>query len=188
MAIVIVVLGIVVGVGGFALGIASFVRGLPTMTTEFDAGTPVTAHLTAGQRRAIYADLNSGAGRPAYLDCTGTAPGDGSIDVRRISNALDFPSGRHQWTSVYTVDVTRDGDYELTCRPAASDGPTHYALGDAPKTGTLVAGIFGGIAVLIGVPCLALTAGGVIGLVVALRRSSHKKRLQQQAYYGYPPS
>jgi hypothetical protein len=188
VAIVIAVLGIVVGVGGFGLGIASFVRGLPKLTTEFDAGSPVTVHLTAGQRRAIYADLNSGSGRPVYTDCTGTARGDGSIDVRRISNTLDFPSGRHQWVSTYTVDVTRDGDYELACRPSASDGQTHYAIGEAPRTGALIGGIFAGIAALVAVPCLGLTVGGVIALVVALRRSSHKKRLQQQAYYGYPPS
>jgi hypothetical protein len=187
VAIVIAVLGIVVGVGGFGLGIASFVRGLPKMTTEFDAGTPVTVHLAPGQELAIYADLNSGSGRPVYADCTGTARGDGSVDVRRISNTLDFPSGRHQWVSVYTVTGTRDGDYELSCQPSVSDGPTHYAVGDAPKTGALAAGIFGGIAALVGVPCLALTVGGVIALVVALRRSSAKKRLQQQVYYGYRP-
>lgn len=188
VAIVVAVLGIVIGIAGFGLGIASFVRGLPKMTTEFDTGSPVTVHLAAGQERAIYADLNSGSARPAYTDCTGTARGDGSIDVRQISNTLDFPSGRHQWVSVYTVTVTRDGDYDLSCQPTFNDGPTHYALGDAAKTGALVGGIFGGIAALIGVPCLALTVGGVIALVVALRRSSARKRLQQQVYYGYPPS
>jgi hypothetical protein len=188
VAVVVAVLGIGVGVGGFGLGIASFVRGLPKMTTEFDTGSSVTVHLTAGQKRAIYADVNSGPRRPVYPDCTGTARGDGSIDVRRISNTLDFPSGRHQWMSVYTVDVTRDGDYDLSCQPTASDGPTHYAIGDVPKTGALAGGILGGIAALIGVPCLTLTIGGVIALVVALRRSSAKKRLQQQLYYGYPAS
>jgi hypothetical protein len=186
VAIVIAVLGIVVGVGGFGLGIASFVRGLPKMTTEFDTGSPVTVHLEAGRERAIYADLNSGPRGPVYTDCTGTARGDGSIDVRRISNTLDFPSGRHQWISVYTVTVSRAGDYELSCEPSGTDGPRHYALGEAPKAGALAAGIFGGIAALIGVPCLALTVGGVIALVVALRRSSAKKRLQQQYYQGYP--
>jgi hypothetical protein len=190
VAIVIAVLGIVVGVAGFGLGIASFVRGLPKMTTEFDRGSPVTVHLAPDQERAIYVDRNSGPGGrsdQAYTDCTGTARGDGSIDVQRTSSTLDFPSGRHQWLSAYSVTVTRAGDYELSCEPRATDGPTHYALGDAPKAGALAAGILGGTAALIGVPCLALTVGGVIALVVALRRSSAKKRLQQQYYQGYPP-
>jgi hypothetical protein len=149
----------------------------------------LTVHLAPGQERAIYVDRNSGPGGPGdpvYPDCTGTARGDGSVGVRRISNTLDFPSGRHQWISVYTVTVSRAGDYELRCEPSGTDGPTHYALGEAPKAGALAAGIFGGIAALIGVPCLALTIGGVIALVVALRRSSAKKRLQQQFYYGQP--
>lgn len=190
VAIVIAVLGIVIGVGGFGLGIASFVRGLPKMTTEFDAGTPVTVHLAPGQERAIYVDRNSGPGGrgdPVYAKCTGTARGDGSVDVRQVSSTLDFPSGRHQWVSAYSVAVTRAADYELSCEPSGTDGPTHYALGDAPKAGALAAGILGGTAALIGVPCLALTVGGVIALVVALRRSSAKKRLQQQVYYGYRP-
>jgi hypothetical protein len=188
VAVVVAVLGIVVGVGGFGLGIASFVRGLPKMTTEFDTGSPVTVHLTAGQQRAIYADQTTGRNVTVAADCTGTAHGDGSIEVRPLSTTLNFPSGRHQWTSAYTVDVSRDGDYELACQPSVSDGPTHYAIGDVPKTGALVGGILGGIAALVGVPCLTLTIGGVIALVVALRRSSAKKRLQQQLYYGYPAS
>jgi hypothetical protein len=187
-AIVIPVLGIVIGVGGFGLGIASFVRGLPKMTAEFDAGTPVTVHLTAGQQRAIYADQPSGQNMAVDVDCTGTARGDGSIEVRPVSTTLTFPGGRHQWISAYTVDVSRAGDYDLTCRPTASSGPTHYALGEAPKTGALIAGVLGGTAALLGIPCLAITIGGVIALVVGLRRSSAKKRLQQQLYYGYPAS
>lgn len=187
-AIVIPVLGIVIGIGGFGLGIASFVRGLPKMTAEFDAGAPVTVHLTAGQQRAIYADLTSGQNVAVGTDCSGTARGDGSIDVRPVSTTLNFPGGRHQWISAYTVDVSRDGDYDLNCQPTAQYGPTHFALGDAPKTGALVAGVLGGTAALLGIPCLAITIGGVIALVVGLRRSSARKRLQQQFYYGYPAS
>jgi hypothetical protein len=187
VAMVIVVIGVVVGVGLFGLGILSVVRGLPKVTAEFEAGSPTTVHLTADRKWAIYVDRQGLARQRVDGVCTGTARGDGSIDVRPTSTSFEFSTGRRHWQSLYTIDVTRDGDYELTCRPSdPAIEQAHYAVGDAPNIGGIVGWVFGGIAALIGVPCLALVVGGVIALVVGLRRSSHKKRLQQQ-YFGYPP-
>jgi hypothetical protein len=188
VAIVIAVLGVVAGVVGFAYGVTSFFRALPTMSTEFDAGSPATVHLASDRRQAIYFDLSGPRRNQLDTECTGTARDDGSIDVRPIWNTLDFARSGHSWTSAYTVQVTRAGEYELTCRPTASDGPTHYGVGDAPNNRAMAVAGLGGMAALVGAPGLAVTIGGVIALTVARRRSSHKKRVQQQFYHGHPAS
>jgi hypothetical protein len=189
VSVVIVVLGVLVGVGLFALGLVSAIRGLPKTTSEFESGPPLVLHLSAGRKSAIY--LDSGASPPGAIDsqCSGRAEGDGSIDVQPTSYNFDFSSGRRHWRLLYTVEVSQDGRYELDCRPTDPTVETaHYAVGEDPKIGGFMAKLFGGIGALLGVPCLALVVGGVLALVVALRRNGQKKRLQATAYPppGYP--
>jgi hypothetical protein len=183
---VVVVLGVLAGVGLFAFGIVSLVRGLPKMKTEFRAGTSATVALTADRTWAVYTDEpvpDSGTST-----CTGAASGDATIRLTEPSATFTFDRGRRHWRLVYRIRVSRDGTYELTCRPVPeANGGQIYAVGDDVQVGGFVAKVFGSIAALLGLPCLALVAGAVIALVTALRRNSHKKRLQTRPPPEYPP-
>lgn len=116
------------------------------------------------------------------MECTG----EGAVAVSRSTTEFDFTgTGRH-WQLVYDVWVKSGGSYQITCT-SADPGLTEprFALGTAVDVGGILGKTFGSLGALLGIPCLALLAGGVIALVTGLRRSSYRKRLQQERY-GYP--
>jgi hypothetical protein len=81
---------------------------------------------------------------------------------------------------LYEVSVSQNGQYEISC-PAEN---LAFAVGEAPDVGGMVGAIFGsvgGIFVTLGVPCIGVAAAGVIVLVTALRRNSHRNRLRPPA-------
>ncbi len=177
VALGIALLGVVAGVGIFAAGMFSIVRGLPDLHQRFGPGERVTVKLSAGEHRTIYAAT---AGSSARCRAVNAAPG---VDVTRSPYSFEFTSNGSTWYALYEVRATRAGRYTLECRNAGRA----YALGEPPELGRFFVSLFGGIVAFIVLPMLGVIVGGVIALVVYLRRNSDRKRIQAQYSAPYLP-
>ena len=170
IAVFIAVLFTAIGIGGFVVGIVSATKSIPDFDSTLTGNQDSQVRLEAGRDYAIYVPENS--------------PQTWNVDERvtTVSPGATFTFSRdgQQWVHVSNLTVDAAGAYTVNC-----DAPT-YAVGAAPELGKFAGGIGGGLAALMGLPCLGITLGGVIALVTGLRRNSHKKRLQAAAGpYGY---
>jgi hypothetical protein len=184
---VIAVLGVCVGGGLGALGLASLARDMPTsMDTEFDAGSPTTVELSADRTWGVYV-VEPRSGGDVTADCTGSPEDGGSIDLSRVNFDLRFGSGDRTWKLLYDVEVSETGRYTIECRTTDGATDARFGVSESMNVGGIAGRVLGSLGVLLGIPCLALTVAGIIAVVTAVRRNSHKKRLQQQRTGGYPP-
>lgn len=179
---VVALLGIVVGGAVGAAGMTSVLRNLPDIVAEFDSDAPTDVTLTGRRDWTIYAA--GGAGQTigaSFATCTVTGAADGrAVAVRSVSYEFTFNRGDRSWVAVGDFAVPADGTYRVGC-VGESGRPVHYAVGERPELRGFVTGVVGSLAAVIGLPCLGLFTGGVIGLVVAVRRNSHRARLQAAA-------
>ena len=186
----IAVVGICVGPGLAALGAASLAERIPQMRTEFEAGEPTEVDLTSDRTWGIYID-DEATGQdfdPDATECAGASLGGGEIELDRASRGFEFRADGRHWHLVFEVRVSQDGQYEIACAPTGSLQPTgHYGIGESIDLPDFARNALGSVALLVGVPCLGLTIGGVIALVTALRRNNHKKRLQAERGGMGPP-
>ena len=193
---VIAVLGICIGPGLSVFGFASLRSDLPQIKQEFDAGSPASVRLTKAGAWAIYANnpaaRGSTAARPA-VTCTGESDA-GTIDISPSTGNFNFSDGRHQWQLLYDVKVSATGTYRISCS-SNDQAVDHFAVGTAVNLRGFLGKVFGSLGLLLGVPCVALLVAGIIALITALRRNSHRKRLQAEAGIstvapsaGYPPA
>lgn len=106
--------------------------------------------------------------------------GPGRLHVARANTSETYTSHGTRWVLVGTIRATKSGTYTGTCQQA---GATRIGVGKrlggvfltgAGAIGVLVAGFFVG-----------LLAGGVIALVVLVRRFGHRRQLQRTT--GPPP-
>ncbi|MEU9049614.1 hypothetical protein AB0D37_04265 [Streptomyces sp. NPDC048384] len=159
ITVVLVVLGVAIGVYRFK----SAIDAVDTVN-QFANGDTVTLRLEPGREKAIWI---KDRGPSSDQACGITGPGD----ARLTDPAIDvFLTRAETWNPLYTIDVPRAGDYQVTC---TSQGPSRYAIGDP---GGLVT--FGGwLALAILLPMLGISIGAAIILVTAFRRRGHRKRL-----------
>lgn len=153
---------------GAAIGVHRFKDAINAVDADnqFANGDTVTVRLDPEHEKAIWMrDDVFGSSSGEACDITG--PGD----PRLTGPGIDvFLTRDETWNPLYDIDVSRAGEYKVTCTP---QGPSRYAIGDP---GGLVA--FGGwLIVAILVPMLGIGVGTAIALVTALRRRSHRKRL-----------
>lgn len=188
---IIAVVGIVIGVGG---GVTLFVYGTASMTPDnltglSGSGTASgSVRLTAGQDWAVFATSD------ASWDVTCSARGtSGNATVSDPGETVNFTSHGGQWWEVARIRAPADGTYQVSCSPkpdAVSTGvdATRYMVGEAPSIGVFFGSLFGGFAVLFGVPFIACVTGGVIAIVTGVRRGGHRKQLLAERYGPpYPP-
>jgi hypothetical protein len=171
------VVGIVVAV----LFVVALVDRLDPHLNHFSTGSGTQIHLTKDHERAIYvqtAGSFSSSSIPASeLSCT----------VRRSDNEADVPVhtagsftltvNSDEYISRFRFNPPVSGDYDVKC-----DGPSGVPLAVGPHfsvsgTGLPILGAI--VSFLIGA---ALTAA--IAIVTGVKRSSHRKRLQQEALQG----
>jgi hypothetical protein len=174
VAVGIAVLGIVIGVGAFAVGIASVTKSLPHLDQTSASGASTVLRLTGGHRYAIYQPEGSSAG------CV-LAPAAG-VEISTSSYDFTFTSKGRQWHLSHQLKVATTGSYTASC------GGAPFAVGNRPEVGKFVGGIGAGIAALLGLPCVGLVVGTLIGVVVAIRRRSHRNRLQAAGSPYGPPA
>ena len=192
------VIGLLFVVAGPVLavvGLASLGMSLPTVTAEFDAGTPYKGRLDAGRSMRSTSSAGTTAAPPPATDCSGRGTDGGNAELAATSTNFYLPDGTAYWGLVYYLTVPRSGEYEVTCKPGeVAVERASYAVGDDPDVGGLVGKILGGAGVLFGLPCIGIFLGGGMALIVGIRRGAHRRRLQQQYMaamygygYGYPP-
>ncbi|MFF6996030.1 hypothetical protein ACFY93_13945 [Streptomyces sp. NPDC008313] len=160
---------------GTAIGVYQFKEAINAVDTDhqFANGDTVTLRLAPEHERAIW--IKERGPSPAQA-CDITGPGDPGL----TSPGIDVFLTRHEtWNPLYTIDVPRAGDYQVTC---TSEGPSRYAIGDP---GGLVT--FGGwLLSAILLPVLGIVGGAVIVLVTAFRRRSHRRRLLAERHGTAP--
>lgn len=161
ITVVLVMLGVAIGVYRFKDAVDAV-----DADNQFANGDTVTLRLDPKHKKAIWMrDDVFGSSSDEACDITG--PGDPQLTGPGIDV---FLTRDETWNPLYDIDVSRAGDYEVTC---TSQGPSRYAIGDP---GGLVA--FGGrLIVAVLVPMLGIGIGAAIALVTALRRRGHRKRL-----------
>lgn len=158
-AIVLIALGVVIGVYRF-----NDVIDAVDTNHQFADGDTVSLQLGPESERTIWIKER---GPSAAQDCSITGPGDPHLRGPGIDV---FLTRDETWNPLYDIDVSRTGNYEITC---ASVGPSQYAFG---KPGGIVA-FLGGAVLAIVLPLLGVGLGVVIVIVTAVRRSDHRKRL-----------
>ncbi|MFI5959828.1 hypothetical protein [Cryptosporangium sp. NPDC051539] len=162
VAVLIAVLFTAAGIGAFVFGIVSATKSIPDFTRTVQSGQ---VDLQPGVY-GIFVPEGSSTACTYDEGVTATTPG----------GQITFSRNGGSWTWVSTITVDTAGNYAINCDAG------QYALGGKPELGTFAGGIAGGVAALAGLPCLGITIGGIIALVVGLRRSSHKRRLQTRPY------
>jgi hypothetical protein len=98
------------------------------------------------------------------------------IAVGRVPEKFTFLSGGRTWAALFEVSSDRSGRAGLACEPAGGGRPL-LAVGDAPDQPRLLRALGGSVAAGAAVALPALLAGGVMAVVVARRRSAHRRRL-----------
>ncbi|GAA3394154.1 hypothetical protein [Cryptosporangium minutisporangium] len=159
---------VAVGIGVFLYAGVIAISAIPSFHSIHESnGRNVSVALEAGTRYALYVPI--GASDTCVL-------GDG-IDSEPLSSRVTVTRNGREWLRVAEITVAYDGAYTYRCEASQS------ALGesaDDDEFGGLVARAF--LSVL-GLSCLGVVVGGVIALVVGVRRSSHKRRLQTRGPY-----
>ncbi|WKD30938.1 hypothetical protein [Streptomyces xanthophaeus] len=161
IAVVLLVLGVVIGVYRFNSAIDSVDTG-----HQFANGDTVTLRLEPGSEKAIWI-RDEEFGGPAAPECRITGPGDPALTDPGIDV---FLTRDETWNPLYTIDVTRAGEYEVTC---SSQALSAYAIGDSGA----VFAFAGWLVLAIALPVLGIVVCAVIVLVTAFRRRGHRKRL-----------
>lgn len=176
VAAIVMVVGFAAGGVVFALGLSAVVDEAPDMDAMVAPDTPTEVALTTDREWAVYVD-HADSPAPA-VECRAESS-DGEVTLESPNSTFTYSDGEHRWHLVYEVSVSADGDYTFDC---GSDAAVEtFAVGEAVDVGGFVGGVFGTIGGLFGLGCFGLVVGGVIILVVALRRSSNRKELQRRA-------
>ncbi|MFD8448513.1 MULTISPECIES: hypothetical protein [Streptomyces] len=159
IAVVLTVLGVVIGAYRFN----NLLDAVDT-DHQFANGDTVTLRLDPENEQTIWAKYPGVSPGP---ECDIAGPGA----PRLTDPGADlFTTYDETWTPVGTTDVTRAGDYTLTC---SSRALSRYALGDSEGLISFAVDLIP--AVLLA--ALGITTAAVITLVTALRRRAHRKHL-----------
>ncbi|MFD7910284.1 hypothetical protein ACFV30_06080 [Streptomyces sp. NPDC059752] len=166
IAVVLILLGAAIGAYRFNSAIDSVDTGHP-----FANGDTVTLRLEPGSGKTIWI-RDQEFGPSAAPECSITGPGDPGLSDPGIDV---FPTRDETWNPLHTIDVSRAGDYEVSC---SSPALSKYAIGDS-------GGIFafaGWLMLAVLLPMLGIGICAVIVLVTALRRRGHRRRLLAEGY------
>ncbi|MFD6970336.1 hypothetical protein [Streptomyces sp. NPDC059949] len=156
---------VLIGLGVF-VGVYRFTNVIDAVDTnhQFANGDTVVLRLEPESEKAIWI---KDRGPSAAQECSITGPGDPGLTDAGIDVFLTRDAS---WNPLYAIDVSRAGDYEVTC---SSQGASRYAIGDS---GGMV-GLVGGLILAVALAVLGIGICAVIVLVTAVRRRGHRKRL-----------
>lgn len=164
VAVVLIVLGAILGVHQFA-------KAIDAVDTDdrFANGDALTLQLTPESQKTIWVKYPGPSPGP---ECGITGPGAPRLTE---PGADVFLTRDETWTPLSTIEVSQAGDYAITC---SSHALSRYAIGEA---GGLVA-LAGWLVLAIALPALGIGVCAVIVLVAAVRRRRHRKRLTAERY------
>lgn len=137
--------------------------------------TPFVVSLDNNDDLALYLEHDGSVNR-SDLSCTGRGLAGGDIDFTDSDVNLSTSWGDDTKTLIFEIDISESGRYEIACTGDRLDSSSRVIVGHQPNW--LAGGL--GIAALFGAPCLGLILAGIVCLIVALRRKSHKERLLRE--------
>ncbi|NEB16507.1 YpfN family protein [Streptomyces coelicoflavus] len=159
IAVVLTVLGVVIGVYRFN----NLLDAVDT-DQQFANGDTVTLRLDPENEQTIWAKYPGVSPGP---ECDISGPGA----PRLTDPGADlFTTYDETWTPVGTTEVTRAGDYTLTC---SSRALSRYALGDSEGLISFAVDLIPAVLLAL----VGITTAAVITLVTAVRRRAHRKHL-----------
>jgi hypothetical protein len=160
---------------GIVAGVLMLVYGLggiaAPMTKTFDEGETVTARLD--QDTAIYLSGNESVYRAT---CTATSADGKPAPLEAPGYTFTKSADDRQWRLIRTIRVTTPGDYRIAC----TESPGPYAIANEPDVSRFVVGI----ASLFMLSGLTIVIGGIMAIVVGVKRSNHRRRLTDERFRG----
>ncbi|MEV1289607.1 hypothetical protein [Micromonospora sp. NPDC049679] len=165
-----------------AAGVMRFVLGAGgDLGQRVTPGQPVTVRLSASDGRIVWVK-ETGQGPPDVRCEASSVDGRAMTELSNVfltGERVELEVDNERWRGLLTVYAEPAGRYELTCVSSAAGPAPTLSVGDHPRfygprdtaLGTLAAFALGGLSVI---------AGGVLAVVIALRRASHRARLGQR--------
>ncbi len=162
---------------GTTLGVVGIAQSTPSLDTMFDLEERTSFSLDSDEQASVYATGSD----EGSVECT-HSPG---IDLEETDSGFSFTTDGNTWYRVLDITAQTGGEHEIQCQ---SEEDLQLAIGDKANAGRLVGSVFG----IFGGLCLGAIVGGVIALIVVLKRKSNKDNLVRQrsgsgGWSGYPP-
>jgi hypothetical protein len=166
------------GVAATAIFVVLAVRAFPDEPRQFRAPASLELHLKANEEQTIYRQTR-GAGVPGLTftpSCTVRRLGTGQLVPVRGSGSTTLTFGGNKYVTQLKFGPPAAGAYRVTCRPFGTDSQP-LAIGESPhlaRFGLRIVAAIGSF--VLGL----LLCGGAVAFV-AIRRHSHKRRLEREA-------
>jgi len=178
----IAVAGVAVSIAVFTGLIGSLFETLTGPLTPLNTPDDTTIELESGSERTIYRQTRDAAGPVrsapgARIACSVARVGGGPIEV---GDAFDWTLERNtdRYEALFDFEATEAGQYRVSCTDRAQPSRRiPLAIGETLGLLELLGGIGAALGSLFG----GLVIGAVIATVTAVRRDSHKRRLQHEA-------
>ncbi|SIM67865.1 hypothetical protein [Micromonospora cremea] len=178
------IIAALVAVGGVlaAAGVMLFVlRSGGDLGQRLTPGQVVTVHLSPEEEKMVWVK-ETGQSVPD-VGCD-TSPVDGqevleSREVHLLSENVELNVDNERWRGLLTLSAGPAGRYEVSCRTSGVGPAPTLSIGDPPRFYGARDTALGSLAAF-GLASISVIIGGVLAVVVAVRRGLHRVRLRQQ--------
>jgi hypothetical protein len=170
---------LILGVAAAAIFAVLAVRAFPDQPRPFTAPARLQLRLSAGEDQTIYSHT-----RGAEVPSVSANP---SCVVREVATQRPVPmrqagntrisTSRNTYVTELDFQAPADGAYLVRCQPSAGVIAQPLAIGKSPRLARFGLRIVAAIGSLV----LGVLVGGGVVAFVAIRRHSHKRRLERQA-------
>jgi hypothetical protein len=178
-----------VAVVGVIVAIVVFVRGMVSYTNQIEnfdrTSVPgsMVVDITSTGGYSIYHEYTGAYENGLYLArpaVTVTNPSGETVNLSSYSSSVTYRSGGHEGVGIYTFDAPEPGSYEVSVSESNSNrsGST-IAVGRGIGS-TLVFAIVGSMVI----GFVAVLTGGVIAIVVGVKRGRSRRALMPPPAYG----
>jgi hypothetical protein len=171
-------LPIVLGVAAAAVFVVLAVRAFPDRPAAFTAPGGHELRLHRAEDQTIY--LHSRRGRPklgGVPDCSVRNARTRRAVAVRQSGSATITIGNDRYEAAIDFDPPSAGAYRVSCAPARGLPSQPLAVGERVRLGRFALVVVAAIGSFL----VGLLLGGAVIAVVAIRRHSHKRRLEREA-------
>jgi hypothetical protein len=168
-----------IGVGGVLAAASVMLLGLRSgddLGQRVVLGQPVTVHLSWSAEKMVW--IKEAGQNVPQVRCD-ASPVDQTIQQLQLvsvyvtSDNLELEADDERWRGLLALRAEPGGQYEVAC-VATGDAPSPtLSIGDAPRLYDARAMMLGSLAAL-GVASIGVTTGGVLAVIVAVRRSRNR--------------
>ncbi|MFG1894937.1 hypothetical protein ACGFIP_13040 [Micromonospora zamorensis] len=173
-----------VAVGGVlaAAGVMLFVlRSGGDLGQRLTPSQVITVHLSPSDEKMVW--VKETGQRVPDVGCD-ASPVDGqeileSHQVHLLSEIVELNVDNERWRGLLTLSAGPAGRYEVSCRTSGVGPAPTLSIGDPPRFYDARDTALGSLAAF-GLASISVIIGGVLAVVVAVRRGFHRVRLRQQ--------